>query len=84
MFFRFIVIPMFLFSGAFFPVSFLPRWLEAFAVATPMFHGVELARAIMIGQTPVVTWWVSVLYLTVWIVGFGVIAIAPLRRKLTP
>jgi lipooligosaccharide transport system permease protein len=84
MFFRFIVIPMFLFSGAFFPVSFLPAWLEAFAVATPMFHGVELARAIMIGQPLVVTWWVSVLYLAVWIVGFGVMAIAPLRRKLTP
>ena len=38
MFFRFVVIPMFLFSGAFFPVTQLPGWLQPLAVVTPMFH----------------------------------------------
>jgi hypothetical protein len=49
-----------------------------------MFHGVELARAIMLNQTPAIAWWASVLYLLAWIVGFGVLSIAPLRRKLKP
>jgi len=84
MFFRFVVLPMFLFSGAFFPVSQLPNWLQPVALATPVYHGVELARALVVGTSPAVAWWVSVLYLTAWIVGFGVLAVNPLRRRLTP
>jgi hypothetical protein len=42
--FRFAILPMFLFSGTFFPVSQLPDWLEPVAVATPLFHAVELVR----------------------------------------
>jgi lipooligosaccharide transport system permease protein len=42
--FRLVLIPMFLFSGAFFPVSNLPAPLEVLARITPLFHGVELAR----------------------------------------
>ena len=41
---RFIVVPMFLFSGTFFPVSQLPLPLEWLAYATPLWHGVELCR----------------------------------------
>jgi lipooligosaccharide transport system permease protein len=84
MYFRFVIIPMFLFSGAFFPITQLPTWLQPVAFATPMFHGVELARAIMLDQSPVVAWWASVLYLMAWIVGFGVLSIGPLRKKLNP
>lgn len=84
MYFRFVIIPMFLFSGAFFPVTQLPNWLQPVAFVTPMFHGVELARAIMLNQTPAIAWWASVLYLLAWIVGFGVLSVAPLRRKLKP
>jgi len=84
MFFRFVVLPMFLFSGAFFPISQLPNWLQPVALITPVYHGVELARAIVIGTSPAVAWWVSVLYLAAWIVGFGVLCVKPLRKKLTP
>jgi lipooligosaccharide transport system permease protein len=38
------VMPMFLFSGAFFPVSNLSAPLEALARVTPLWHGVDLAR----------------------------------------
>lgn len=48
--YRFAVIPMFLFSGTFFPVSQLPAWLEAVAVATPLFHGVSLCRDLTLGH----------------------------------
>lgn len=84
MFFRFVVLPMFLFSGAFFPISQLPNWLQPVALATPVYHGVELARSIVLGTSPAVVWWVSVVYLVAWIIGFGVLCVRPLRKRLTP
>ncbi len=42
--FRFGIVPLFLFSGAFFPVSQLPDWLEPVAWVVPTWHGIELAR----------------------------------------
>ena len=47
--FRFIVTPMFLFSGTFYPISKLPEWGQWLAYATPLYHGVQLARAAAIG-----------------------------------
>lgn len=44
--FRFAIVPLFLFSGTFFPISQLPNWLEPVAYITPLFHGVELVRKI--------------------------------------
>jgi lipooligosaccharide transport system permease protein len=38
------VIPMFLFSGTFFPVQQLPAALQPVAVVSPLWHGVEVAR----------------------------------------
>ena len=42
--FRFVINPLFLFSGTFFPLTNLPEPLQAVAWATPLFHGVELIR----------------------------------------
>ena len=42
--FRFVVTPMFLFSGTFYPVSRLPEWGQWLAYATPLWHGTQLAR----------------------------------------
>jgi lipooligosaccharide transport system permease protein len=47
---RFVVVPMFLFSGTFFPVSQLPLPLEWLAYATPLWHGVELCRMLTLGD----------------------------------
>jgi lipooligosaccharide transport system permease protein len=47
---RFVVVPMFLFSGTFFPVSRLPLPLEWLAYATPLWHGVELCREFTLGH----------------------------------
>jgi len=44
--FRFLIVPMFLFSGAFFPVSQLPLLFELAAYVTPIWHGVELCRGL--------------------------------------
>ncbi len=46
---RFLVVPLFLFSGTFFPVDRLPAVLEWFAWATPLWHGVTLARDLALG-----------------------------------
>lgn len=48
--YRFVLIPLFLFSGTFFPVSRLPGWLQPIAYATPLYHGVTLSRALTLGQ----------------------------------
>jgi len=47
--YRFGLIPLFLFSGTFFPVSQLPHWLQPVAYATPLYHGVELCRGLVLG-----------------------------------
>jgi lipooligosaccharide transport system permease protein len=46
---RFLIVPMFLFSGTFFPVARLPRPLELVAYATPLWHGVDLCRGLTLG-----------------------------------
>jgi lipooligosaccharide transport system permease protein len=46
--FRFVINPLFLFSGTFFPLSRLPDAIEWIAWATPLFHGVELVRGLVL------------------------------------
>jgi lipooligosaccharide transport system permease protein len=48
--FRFVILPMFLFSGTFFPISSLPRPLEVIAWFTPLWHGVTLCRDLTLGH----------------------------------
>ena len=47
---RIAVMPMFLFSGTFFPVDRLPDWLEPAARVTPLWHAVELCRGATTGS----------------------------------
>jgi lipooligosaccharide transport system permease protein len=49
--FRFGMIPLFLFSGTFFPITQLPAWIRPVAYATPLWHGVALCRALSLGTT---------------------------------
>jgi lipooligosaccharide transport system permease protein len=46
---RFVVMPMYLFAGAMFPVSQLPRPFRVLAYGTPLYHGVELSRDFALG-----------------------------------
>jgi lipooligosaccharide transport system permease protein len=48
--FRFVLIPMTLFSGTFFPVDRLPVWVQPLAWVSPLWHGTELARAAALGR----------------------------------
>jgi lipooligosaccharide transport system permease protein len=47
--FRFIITPLFLFSGTFFPISNLPPLLQPIAWLSPLWHGVELTRGLALG-----------------------------------
>lgn len=47
--FRFVIIPMTLFSGTFFPVDRLPGWVQPIAWISPLWHGTELARDAALG-----------------------------------
>jgi len=65
---RFIVVPMFLFSGTFFPVSRLPLPLEWLAYATPLWHGVELCRMFTLGHVHVLAALRHIAYLLLFVV----------------
>jgi lipooligosaccharide transport system permease protein len=47
--FRFGITPLFLFSGTFFPIAALPEFLQPIAWLSPLWHGVDLSRAILLG-----------------------------------
>jgi lipooligosaccharide transport system permease protein len=80
--FRLGMIPMFLFSGAFFPVSNLNPVLEAVAKVTPLWHGVDLTRMFTLGTVDGVMVLVHVLYLgTFAVVGF-LLVVRLLARRL--
>jgi lipooligosaccharide transport system permease protein len=47
--FRFGVTPLFLFSGTFYPIESLPEIIRPIAWLSPLWHGVDLCRALMLG-----------------------------------
>jgi lipooligosaccharide transport system permease protein len=66
--FRFVVTPMFLFSGTFYPISQLPAWGRWLAHVSPLWHGTELARGAALGTVSDSTALGHVAYLLVWLV----------------
>jgi len=43
---RFVIQPLFLFSGTFFPLDAFPSWIKAVANLTPLYHGIQLVRGV--------------------------------------
>ena len=75
------VIPMFLFSGTFFPLSQAPAALRWLMQVVPLYHGVALLRALTTGRIGWVVGW-HVAYLVVVGVGAFVVAMRRLERTL--
>jgi lipooligosaccharide transport system permease protein len=63
--FRFVINPLFLFSGTFFPLTRLPDQIEWIAWLTPLFHGVELVRGLILGSMDLVAAPIHLAYLLV-------------------
>jgi lipooligosaccharide transport system permease protein len=81
---RFAILPLFLFSGTFFPVSQLPGIVRPVAYLSPLWHGVTLCRSLALGHVwvPGAVGHVGVL---VALVVFGVVvARTTFTRRLTP
>jgi lipooligosaccharide transport system permease protein len=46
---NFVLLPMFLFSATFYPLSVYPAWVQGIVVSFPLWHGVELVRGLTTG-----------------------------------
>jgi lipooligosaccharide transport system permease protein len=79
---RFVIVPMFLFSGTFFPIDELPGALEPIAYVTPLWHGVDLARELSLGMASVGSGLLHVGYLGLWVVAGTAVAGITFRRRL--
>ena len=61
--FRLGLVPLFLFSGVFFPISQLPAGVRPIAYITPLWHGVDLSRQLTLGTVSIGSAVVHVLFL---------------------
>jgi lipooligosaccharide transport system permease protein len=80
--FRFVIIPMFLFSGTFFPIERLPGILEIVAYVTPLWHGVDLCRQLTLGDVDLASSLAHLAYLLVFTAVGLVLAYFSYRRRL--
>lgn len=76
-----IVMPMFLFSGTFFPIGIYPWFVQAFMQATPLYHAISLIRGLSTGIIgPAQAW--DLLYLVAFFSFFMWLAMRQMERKL--
>ena len=47
--FRFVIMPLYMFSGTFYPTGRLPVWLRDIVLFSPLWHGVQLCRTLALG-----------------------------------
>ncbi len=80
--FRFGIVPMFLFSGTFFPVTQLPGWLQPLAYATPLWHGVELTRAAALNIGTTWSAWIHAAYLVSFVAIGTALAVRLLGKRM--
>jgi lipooligosaccharide transport system permease protein len=80
--FRLGVFPLFLFSGAFFPVSQLPNWIEWLAYLSPLWHGVELSRDLSLKTVELLPALGNLAYLSAWFAVGTWLAVRGLTRRL--
>lgn len=80
--FRFLVNPLFLFSGTFFPIDRLPAAVQWVAAATPLYHGVALIRSLVLLTPDLDRWWLHTAYLLIFFGVTAFIAERTLRRRL--
>jgi lipooligosaccharide transport system permease protein len=80
--YRFGVVPLFLFSGIFYPITRLPGWLQPVALATPLYHGAALCRSLVIGNAPVGASVAHAAYLASVTLGGYAVARVTYRRRL--
>jgi len=81
---RFLIVPMMLFAGAFFPISQLPDWVRPLAYVTPTWHGVDMCRSLAFGDIDGPRLLGHVAFLGALVVIGAAVAARNYRRVLTP
>lgn len=80
--FRFVITPLFLFSGTFFPLEIAPSWIQGIANATPLYHGIQLVRDLSLYEVA----WPEAVWHLAYLVGFlfltSAFALRQYRKKL--
>ena len=79
---RFVLIPLFLFGGAFFPVSQLPVGIRVVVKVFPLWHGTELSRSFVTHSLGFGELLAHLAYLLLWIVVGTVISTRQFARRL--
>ena len=80
--FKWVVMPLYLFSGTFFAISRLPVWIRPLAWLTPSWHGVELCRTLSLGTATAGATAAHVAYLLLVIAVGYLLARRGFRRRL--
>jgi lipooligosaccharide transport system permease protein len=80
--FRFVITPLFLFSGTFFPIEQLPDVIEPVAWVTPLYHGVALTRGLALGTLDPTMGAIHLAVLLAFIGGGLALAFVALRRRM--
>ena len=79
--FGLVVMPMFLFSGTFFPITEMPQIIQWLVELTPLYHGVVLLRSLSIGAIEPRLWF-DFAYLVVFCAICLTICMRQMERKL--
>ncbi|MDX6630799.1 MAG: lipooligosaccharide transport system permease protein [Gaiellales bacterium] len=80
--FRFVIMPMYMFSGTFFASGQLPGWLRPVVEALPLWQGVELCRTLSLGSAGALSAAFHAGYLLVLTAGGILAARVTYRRRL--
>lgn len=80
--FRFVITPMSLFAGTFFPIEQLPGWLQPVAWVTPLWHAVDACRALFLGTVTPGPLLGHLVYVGLWAVAGYVLAVRVLTRRM--
>jgi lipooligosaccharide transport system permease protein len=80
--FRFVINPLFLFSGTFFPLSNLPDQVAWIAWLTPLYHGVQLVRGLVLDSLSLAAAPIHLAYLLAMLSVGVFLADSNLRRRM--
>lgn len=80
--FRWVMTPLMLFSGTFFPIAQLPLWMQPVAWVTPLWHGVDASRQVSSGVVEPWTLLGHLLVLTAFVVVGWLLAVRTFTGRL--
>jgi lipooligosaccharide transport system permease protein len=82
--YRFVIMPLYMFSGTFYPTAQLPAWLRGAVLFSPLWHGVQLCRSITLGTATPAGTAVHLAVLAVLVVAGVLAASRTYTRQLAP